>query len=129
MKLEQRGDVKTDAFFTKEVLKKFRTYEGFKTAHLLETAGTNPSPSNLKDASTHMLVGQLSNSYFAKVSWDTFVDENPELKTLFNVRAVIYDPVMPRTKACDVLKDPISQSLFTITRQLMRLQLPWGDQG
>ena len=121
--------MKPDAFFTKDVLREFRKYEGFKTAHLLETAGINPSPSNLKDASTHMLVGHLSNSYFVKVSWDTFVDEHPELKTLFNVRAVIYDPVMPRTKACDVLKDPISQSLFTITRQLMRLQLPWGDQG
>jgi hypothetical protein len=129
VKFEQIGDLKPDAFFSKEVLKRFRTFEGFKTAHLLETAGTNPSTSNIIDSSTHMLVGQLSNSYFAKVSWDTFVHDNPKLNKLFNIRAVIYDPVMPRTKACDVLKDPVSQSLFTITRQLMRLQLPWGDHG
>ena len=129
VKLEPKGDKKPDEFFTKEVLKKFRKFEGFKTAHLLETAGTNPSPSNTADSSTHMLVGQLSSSYFTKVSWDNFVDENPELKELFNMQAVIYDPIMPRTKACDVLSDPISQSLFTITRQLMRHQLPWGDKG
>jgi len=127
VKLVSKGDKKPDAFFTKEILTQFRKFEGFKTAHLLETAGQNDSPLNDEDDSTHMLVGQLSNSYFAKVSWDAFVDEHPELKKLFEMRAVIYEPLMPRLKACDAIKDPISQAIFSITRQLIRLQIPWTE--
>jgi len=78
---------------------------------------------------THMLVGQLNSSYFGKVSWDTFMDENPDLSNLFKMRAVIYEPVMARKKASEILNDPVSQALYTITRQLLRNQLDWGDEG
>ncbi len=129
VKLGVIGNKSPEQIFTKELLRKFRKIEGFKTLHLLKTAGYNMSSMDADPSYTHMLVGQLNSSYFGKVSWDTFIDENPDLSNLFKMRAVIYEPVMARKKASEILNDPVSQALYTITRQLLRNQLDWGDEG